>query len=420
MPASVARHQHLPGGLLGLAPAAGAGDRGGARATATAAGSRSRWPRTSGSPPPDSRVVRARGHVGHHPRHDRGPDAGRAGRHRHRQAADHDRADALRQGGPATSGWSPSWRTTPSRRPRDLARELAGRSPDALAAAKRLFNATWTASPRRTFARERVEQLSPAPRRQHRAARDAAFARVPAAVRATRPTLTDRRTPALLPPRAVKIGHIPRYRKSEMTTRTKQRKPSARDRLLASANELFYSEGVHSVGIDRVIEHAGVAKASLYNSFGSKEELVHAYLARTGTTPRPRTDHRRGRGAARRPAGQDPRRLRQPGRGRCAGRASAAAPSPPPVPRRGRAGCVEEATALLPRVVPRRSSSTWRPAPVPHDADLLGRQLHLLYDGAAASGNLDHDPTAATDATGRGREPARRRSAPSTPRQVAT
>jgi enoyl-CoA hydratase/carnithine racemase len=41
----------------------------------------------------------------------------------------------------------------------ELAGELAGRSPDALAAAKRLFNETWTASPRRTFARERIEQL---------------------------------------------------------------------------------------------------------------------------------------------------------------------------------------------------------------------------------------------------------------------
>src|SRR3954467_4720913 len=55
------------------------------------------------------------------------------------------------------------------------------------------------------------------------------------------------------------------------------RKP-ARERLLAAADELFYAEGVHTVGIDRIIERAGVAKASLYSSFGSKEELVRAYL----------------------------------------------------------------------------------------------------------------------------------------------
>src|SRR6202042_109857 len=54
--------------------------------------------------------------------------------------------------------------------------------------------------------------------------------------------------------------------------------PSARERLLEAANELFYDEGVHTVGIDRVIERAGVAKASLYNTFGSKDELVRAYL----------------------------------------------------------------------------------------------------------------------------------------------
>jgi AcrR family transcriptional regulator len=53
---------------------------------------------------------------------------------------------------------------------------------------------------------------------------------------------------------------------------------SARDRLLAAANELFYEEGVNTVGIDRIIEKAGVAKASLYNIFGSKDALVRAYL----------------------------------------------------------------------------------------------------------------------------------------------
>src|SRR4249919_4025414 len=56
-------------------------------------------------------------------------------------------------------------------------------------------------------------------------------------------------------------------------------RPSARERLLAAANELFYEEGVNTVGIDRVIEQAGVAKASLYSAFGSKDELIRAYLA---------------------------------------------------------------------------------------------------------------------------------------------
>ena len=68
-----------------------------------------------------------------------------------------------------------------------------------------------------------------------------------------------------------------------MATKTKSTadatvKRSPRERLLAAADELFYAEGVQSVGIDRVIERAGVAKASLYSTFGSKEELVRAYL----------------------------------------------------------------------------------------------------------------------------------------------
>jgi AcrR family transcriptional regulator len=59
---------------------------------------------------------------------------------------------------------------------------------------------------------------------------------------------------------------------------TPGKRGSARERLLAAADELFYSEGVNTVGIDRVIERAGVAKASLYDCFGSKEELICAYL----------------------------------------------------------------------------------------------------------------------------------------------
>jgi AcrR family transcriptional regulator len=63
-----------------------------------------------------------------------------------------------------------------------------------------------------------------------------------------------------------------------VTPKPNARRATARDRLLAAADELFYAEGVQSVGIDRVIERAGVAKASLYRAFRSKEELVAAYL----------------------------------------------------------------------------------------------------------------------------------------------
>ncbi len=54
---------------------------------------------------------------------------------------------------------------------------------------------------------------------------------------------------------------------------------SARERLLEAASDLFYHEGIAATGIDRVIARAGVAKASLYNNFAGKDDLVAAYLA---------------------------------------------------------------------------------------------------------------------------------------------
>ena len=66
------------------------------------------------------------------------------------------------------------------------------------------------------------------------------------------------------------------------------RQTPARDRLIAAANELFYAEGIHTVGVDRIIEHAGVSRASFYNNFESKEQLIHTYLLgrHDGTTSR--------------------------------------------------------------------------------------------------------------------------------------
>lgn len=65
-----------------------------------------------------------------------------------------------------------------------------------------------------------------------------------------------------------------------MSTVSVERPLTARQRLLNAADELFYAEGINTVGIDRVIEHAGVAKASLYSAFGSKDGLIRAYLLR--------------------------------------------------------------------------------------------------------------------------------------------
>jgi AcrR family transcriptional regulator len=64
-----------------------------------------------------------------------------------------------------------------------------------------------------------------------------------------------------------------------MSTTTKERKPSeARQRLLDTASGIFYRDGIHSVGVDRVIAEAGVTRATFYRHFPGKEDLVQAYL----------------------------------------------------------------------------------------------------------------------------------------------
>ncbi|MGO4625018.1 TetR/AcrR family transcriptional regulator [Ensifer sp. 2YAB10] len=52
----------------------------------------------------------------------------------------------------------------------------------------------------------------------------------------------------------------------------------ARRRLLDTATRLFYAEGIRGVGIDRIIAEAGAAKATFYNHFPSKDDLVLAYI----------------------------------------------------------------------------------------------------------------------------------------------
>jgi len=52
----------------------------------------------------------------------------------------------------------------------------------------------------------------------------------------------------------------------------------ARDRLLTTATELFYREGIHAVGVDRIISAADVTRATFYRHFPGKEDLVEAYL----------------------------------------------------------------------------------------------------------------------------------------------
>ncbi|AMO91925.1 bacterial regulatory s, tetR family protein [Corynebacterium simulans] len=60
--------------------------------------------------------------------------------------------------------------------------------------------------------------------------------------------------------------------------KSRRNRPSPRSRLLESATNLFTTEGIRVIGIDRILREADVAKASLYSLFGSKDALVIAYV----------------------------------------------------------------------------------------------------------------------------------------------
>src|SRR3954470_17265522 len=77
--------------------------------------------------------------------------------------------------------------------------------------------------------------------------------------------------------RSVYFWQGPAYAGS-MTTATRPHKAGARDRLIAAAERLFYAEGIHAVGVDRLCAEAEVSKRSLYQHFSGKDEVVTAML----------------------------------------------------------------------------------------------------------------------------------------------
>ena len=66
-----------------------------------------------------------------------------------------------------------------------------------------------------------------------------------------------------------------------MSREPKEPNPSARERILEAASELFYRDGFIGVGVDTIIAKSGVAKMSLYRHFRSKDNLIVAYLERS-------------------------------------------------------------------------------------------------------------------------------------------
>ncbi len=174
-----------------------------------------------------------------------------------------------------------------------------------------------------------------------------------------------------------------------------ERSAAARARLLAAADELFYAEGVQSVGIDRVIGHAGVAKATLYSAFGSRDGLVRAYLqARHAATAermareleaRFDTPKERLTGAFE----VQGLSFTEPGFRGCAF-ISASADAPP-------GGVVEQATQDY-RTWLRELFLDLAKQAGAKDAKSLAQQLVLLYDGAGIGAWMDRDPSAETAA----------------------
>ncbi|MFC7375810.1 MULTISPECIES: TetR/AcrR family transcriptional regulator [unclassified Brachybacterium] len=71
----------------------------------------------------------------------------------------------------------------------------------------------------------------------------------------------------------------------------------ARARLLDTATELFYGQGIHAVGIDRIIAEAQVTRATLYKHFRSKDDLIVAYLTRADEAIRAGIDAARAESA---------------------------------------------------------------------------------------------------------------------------
>jgi AcrR family transcriptional regulator len=64
-------------------------------------------------------------------------------------------------------------------------------------------------------------------------------------------------------------------------------KPAMKDRILETADRLFYLQGIRAVGVDTIAAEIGISKRTLYNHFPSKDALISAYLARRFVAPRP-------------------------------------------------------------------------------------------------------------------------------------
>jgi AcrR family transcriptional regulator len=167
---------------------------------------------------------------------------------------------------------------------------------------------------------------------------------------------------------------------------------SPRERLLETARRLFYSEGIHTVPVDRLVTEAGVTRATFYRHFPAKEDLVEAYLRATDTDLRAAVGAALEQGTAQQAAAA---LLELIGQVTCSAgfrgchfiNASAEYPDPEDPVR----VAVAEHRAWFQDTVTRLAERAGHA-----DPDYAGRVLVLLHDGALSAADLD-DPQQVRD-----------------------
>jgi len=162
---------------------------------------------------------------------------------------------------------------------------------------------------------------------------------------------------------------------------------SPRERLLATARRLFYSEGIHAVPVDRLVTEARVTRATFYRHFPAKEHLVVAYLRATDSDLRAAVAEALDQASPQQSAAA---LLDLIGQVTCSAgfrgchfiNASAEYPDPADAVR----VAVAEHRAWFQDTVTRLAEQAGHP-----DPDHAGRVLVLLHDGALSAAELD-DP----------------------------
>ena len=83
-------------------------------------------------------------------------------------------------------------------------------------------------------------------------------------------------------------GAVRRRRADMLARRRQQAAPSAKERILTTADRLFYRHGIQAVGVQWLIEESQVTRVTLYRHFPSKDDLILAYLDRRAHWAGPR------------------------------------------------------------------------------------------------------------------------------------